>query len=633
MQVNRCSLTMTEVVHNLENSEQTPEDVRLIGELKHQLQKVFGYSSFRKGQTEVMLNALQGRDTLVLMPTGAGKSLCYQLPALCVDGLTVVVSPLLSLMQDQVESLQAMGIAAATLHSGLAPEVALHTLQQLQQNRIKVLYVSPERALQPSFIERLQAYQLAFIAIDEAHCISQWGHDFRPEYGQLGRLRQYLPNVPVMALTATADAATQHDIIERMQLRQPYCHRSSFDRPNIRYVVQEKYKPIKQVRDYVKKQKGSAGIIYCGSRKKTEEIAESLQLAGLRAAPFHAGLEHEIKELTLRQFLRDDVDVVVATVAFGMGINKPNIRYVIHFDIPRSIESYYQETGRAGRDGLPAEAMMLFEPRDAQWIQRILDEQQNEQRRIVERQKFNAMQAMAEAQTCRRLVLLNYFNEFSSEECGNCDLCLDPPQRFDALEDAQKALSCVYRVGQQFGIAHVVEVLRGSKNQRITELGHDKLSTYGLGKNQSQEYWFSVLRQLIHRGFIVQDIQRYAALRLTEEARTILRGEVALELAKPRTDLTASRTRITDRADYNKVLFRQLRKLRKDIADRDKVAPFVVFSDASLVEMCVDYPTSAAELLQISGVGQVKLERYGAEFIEAIENFLSSANERQLFNG
>lgn len=608
-------------------------DQALIQQLENQLQRVFGYSAFREGQRDVMLGALQGRDTLVLMPTGAGKSLCYQLPAICSEGLTVVVSPLLSLMQDQVEAMRAMGIAAATLHSGLAPEVAVQTLQQLQQRNIKILYVSPERALQPSFIQRLQEYQLALVAIDEAHCISQWGHDFRPEYGQLGQLRQYLPDVPFMALTATADAATQHDILERLQLNQPHCHRSSFDRPNIRYVVQEKYKPLKQLKDYVKKQKGAAGIIYCGSRKKTEEIADSLQQAGIKAAPYHAKLDHQLKETTLRQFLRDDIDVVVATIAFGMGINKPNIRFVIHFDIPRSIESYYQETGRAGRDGLAAEALMLFDPRDAQWIQRMIDDQDNEHRRLVEKQKFAAMQAMAEAQTCRRLVLLNYFNEFTDKECGNCDLCLDPPQRFDALKDAQKALSCVYRVGQQFGIAHVVEVLRGSKNQRVIELKHDQLSTYGIGKDETHEYWFSVLRQLIHRGLIIQDIRRFAALQLTEAARSVLRGETELELAKPRVNLATSKNSIADRGDYNKVLFRRLRKLRKDIADRDGVPPFVVFSDASLVAMCQEYPTTPSDMLAISGVGQVKLERYGDEFIASIQGFLNGASERQLFNG
>lgn len=621
------------LTENHDVNEKSRHDNALVTQLNQQLQQVFGYSSFREGQLEVMLAALEGLDSLVLMPTGAGKSLCYQLPAITSSGLTVVVSPLLSLMQDQVEAMLAMGIPAATLHSGLSPEASMKTLQQLQQQQIKILYVSPERALQPSFIERLQSYSLSFIAIDEAHCISQWGHDFRPEYGQLGQLRQYLPNVPFMALTATADAATQHDILERLQLQNPHCHRSSFDRPNIRYVVQEKYKPLKQVKDYVKKQKGAAGIIYCGSRKKTEEISESLQQAGIKAAPYHARLEHHLKESTLRQFLRDDIDVVVATIAFGMGINKPNIRYVVHFDIPRSIESYYQETGRAGRDGLPAEAVMLFDPRDAQWIQRMIDEQDNEHRRLVEKQKFSAMQAMAEAQTCRRLVLLNYFNEFTDKECGNCDLCLDPPKRFDALEDAQKALSCVYRVGQQFGIGHVVEVLRGSKNQRVLDLNHDQLSTYGLGKDETHEYWFSVLRQLIHRGFIVQDIRRFAALQLTEAARAVLRGEIPVELAKPRVNLTATRNSVTDRGDYNKILFRRLRKLRKDIADRDSVPPFVVFSDASLVEMCIEYPTSNADMLAITGVGQVKLERYGADFIDAIQAFLNGASERQLFNG
>ena len=513
--------------------------------LQSKLESVFGYHEFREGQEAIMQAALEGRDSLVLMPTGGGKSLCYQLPAICSGGVAVVISPLLSLMQDQVEALNALDIKAATLHSGVSSEQSMNTLQALQRGDIKLLYVSPERILQPSFIERLQTLNLSFIAVDEAHCISQWGYDFRPEYGQLGVLRSYLPNTPFMALTATADSATQHDIIERLHLNVPLVHRSSFDRPNIRYVVQEKYKPLKQVKDYVKKQKGAAGIIYCGSRKKTEELAESLQQSGVRAAPYHAGLEHKLKETTLRQFLRDDIDVVVATVAFGMGINKPNIRFVVHFDIPRSVESYYQETGRAGRDGLPAEAMMLYDPRDAQWIRRMIDEHDNEQRRAVEAQKFSAMQAMAEAQTCRRLVVLNYFNEYSDKECGNCDLCLDPPTRYDALEDAQKALSCVYRVGQQFGINHVVEVLRGSKAQRIIELGHDQLTTYGLGRSKPQEHWFSVLRQLIHRGLIIQDIRRFAALQLTEAARPVLKGEVPLELAKPRLELTATKTRIT----------------------------------------------------------------------------------------
>lgn len=601
--------------------------------LQQQLESTFGYHQFRDGQEDIMQATMQGSDTLVLMPTGGGKSLCYQLPAICGDGLTLVISPLLSLMQDQVEALKALDISAATLHSGVSAQESMAIMQGLQSGDIKLLYVSPERVLQPSFIERLQSLKLNFIAVDEAHCISQWGHDFRPEYGKLGVLRNYLPNVPFMALTATADSATQHDIIERLCLREPLVHRSSFDRPNIRYVVQEKYKPLKQVRDYVKKQKGAAGIIYCGSRKKTEELSESLQQAGVRAAPYHAGIEHQIKESTLRQFLRDDIDVVVATVAFGMGINKPNIRFVIHFDIPRSVESYYQETGRAGRDGLPAEALMLYDPRDAQWIRRMIEEQENEQRRLVEAQKFSAMQAMAEAQTCRRLVVLNYFNEYSDKECGNCDLCLDPPQRYDGLEDAQKALSCVYRVGQQFGINHVVEVLRGSKAQRVIELGHDQLSTYALGKSETQEHWFSVLRQLIHRGLILQDIRRFAALQLTDAARPVLKGEVPLELAKPRIELTATKTRITDRGDYNKILFRRLRKLRKDIADRDQVPPFVVFSDAALVEMCVHYPTTAKDMLEINGVGEVKLARYGNEFMQAVEAFLSGASERQLFNG
>ncbi|EKE80617.1 DNA helicase RecQ [Idiomarina xiamenensis] len=614
-------------IHDSASSSQSLTSATELSEL---LAEVFGYQQFRDGQQAVMDAALQGRDSLVLMPTGGGKSLCYQLPAIAQTGLTLVISPLLSLMQDQVDALNTMGIAAAALHSGLAPEQSLQVLRQLQQGQLKLLYVSPERALQTSFIERLSSLSVGLLAVDEAHCISQWGHDFRPEYGQLGQLRQVLPNTPVMALTATADAATQHDIQQRLALQQPLVHRSSFDRPNIRYLVEEKYKPVKQLRDYVRKQRGAAGIVYCGSRKKVEELAERLQQDGVRAAAYHAGLPHELKETTLRNFVRDDVDVVVATVAFGMGINKPNVRFVVHFDVPRSIEAYYQETGRAGRDGIAAEAVLFYEQSDAAWIRRMIEEHDNEERRRVEVQKFNAMQAMAESQTCRRLVLLNYFNEYRHEPCGNCDICIDPPKQYDGSVDAQKALSCVYRVGQQFGIHHVIDVLRGSRSQRLQELKHDQLSTFAIGKEQSHEYWLSVIRQLIHRGLLIQNIQRHAALQLTEEARPVLRGEQTLMLAQPRINLVANKARVTDRGDYDKVLFRRLRQVRKSIADEEQVPPFVVFNDTSLVEMAQQLPTSASALLAITGVGQKKLERYGRDFLAAIEDYLDADNEHQL---
>src|SRR5690554_2042928 len=501
----------------------TQEPQQDLAEARRLLQSVFGYKSFRFGQEAIIRQVLAGGDTQVLLPTGGGKSLCYQLPALLLPGLTIVVSPLVSLMDDQVAALQALGIPSAAIHSGMQPVDVMQTFRGIHAGEIKLLYLAPERVLQPHFLERLQEVQVSLIAVDEAHCISQWGHDFRPEYGQLGTLRQWLPQVPILALTATADSVTRADIAERLQLREPRVVQGSFDRANIRYLVQEKFRPQQQVADYVLKQRGASGIIYCGSRKRTEELAEKLMREGVRAAAYHAGLAHDVRQSVLYRFLRDDLDVVVATVAFGMGINKPNVRFVVHFDVPRSVEGYYQETGRAGRDGLAAEAVLLYDPGDAAWIKSIIYEQPDEERRRIELHKFAAMQALGEAQTCRRLVLLNYFNEHRTQACGNCDICLDPPRQYDGTVDAQKVLSCIYRVGQRYGVNHVIDVLRGSKSHRLVELGHDKLSTYGIGADHSHEYWLAVVRQLIHRGYVVQNMQQYGVLQLTEAARPILR--------------------------------------------------------------------------------------------------------------
>ena len=589
------------------------------------LEDVFGYQEFRDGQQLVIDAAVEGRDSLVILPTGGGKSLCYQIPALVRSGITLVISPLISLMKDQVDQLKANGVAAECINSTMPREELLSVYNRMYTGHIKLVYVSPERVLMRDFIERLETLPLSMIAVDEAHCISQWGHDFRPEYAALGQLKQQFSHVPFMALTATADDATRRDILERLQLNNPEVYLGSFDRPNIRYNLVEKHKPVSQIVRYLETQKGNCGIIYCGSRKKVEMVTEKLCNNHIRAAGYHAGMDADERAYVQEAFQRDDIQIVVATVAFGMGINKPNVRFVVHFDIPRNIESYYQETGRAGRDGLPAEAMMLYDPADISWLRRMLDEKDDGPQKQVETHKLNAMSAFAEAQTCRRQVLLNYFGEYREKPCGNCDICLDPPKHFDATEEARKALSCVYRVNQSFGMGYVVEVLRGMQNIRVRENGHDKISTYAIGRDHSHDYWVSIFRQLIHKGLLFQNITRNSTLQLTEEARPLLRGDVTLELAVPRLD-TAARAAKSDKLtskNYDKKLFAKLRKLRKSIADEDGLPPYVVFSDATLIDMAEILPTSYGEMLAVSGVGQRKLEKYADPFLDLIQEHIT----------
>ncbi|MCW9717578.1 DNA helicase RecQ [Avibacterium sp. 21-599] len=599
------------------------------------LNEVFGYQSFRNGQEEVINAALSHQDSLVIMATGNGKSLCYQIPALCFSGLTLVISPLISLMKDQVDQLLANGIEVDYLNSTQTFEQ-----QQIVQNKaisgqLKLLYISPEKAMTTSFFQFISHCQVSFIAIDEAHCISQWGHDFRPEYTQLGGLKRCFPNAPIMALTATADSATRQDILHHLQLDNPHIYIGSFDRPNIRYTLVEKFKPMEQLCQFVLGQKGKSGIVYCNSRNKVERLAESLRKKGVSAQAYHAGMEANQREQVQRAFQRDNVQVVVATIAFGMGINKSNVRFVAHFDLPRSIEAYYQETGRAGRDDLPAEAVLFYEPADYAWLQKMLLEKPESPQRQIEQHKLEAIGEFAESQTCRRLVLLNYFGEHRQAPCGNCDICLDPPKKYDGLIDAQKVMSTIYRVGQMFGVHYVIGVLRGMQNQKIKDNQHDQLSVYGIGKDKSKEYWQSVIRQLIHLGLVQQVMNQFhSVLQLTENARPILRGEQPLELAMPRVSsiMTAQSAQKSAVQNYDKDLFARLRFLRKQIADKENIPPYIVFNDATLQEMAQYQPTSKREMLQINGVGATKLERFGQAFLHIIQEHKSlSAKNSQPF--
>ena len=588
------------------------------------LQQVFGYQSFRPHQEEVVRDLIAGKDAFVLMPTGGGKSLCFQIPALHRPGVAIVVSPLISLMKDQVDALLANGVRAACYNSSLAAAEARQVLAKLHAGELDLLYVAPERLLSDDFLARLADMTLALFAIDEAHCVSQWGHDFRPEYVQLGQLRQLFPQVPMVALTATAEKQTRLDILQRLQLQGSRQVVAGFDRPNIRYTVIDKAKPYLQLSAFLESRQQESGIVYCLSRKRVEEVAEKLKRDGISAAAYHAGLPAEERRQVQDDFLRDDLQIVVATVAFGMGIDKPNVRFVVHYDLPKNIESYYQETGRAGRDGLPAEALLLFGYGDIAISRGLIEKGGNPEQNRIEIHKLNAMVAYAESGSCRRRALLGYFAEALLEDCGNCDICLNPPERYDVTEDARKALSCVYRVGQRFGIGHVIEVLRGSKAQRVFELRHEQLSTYGIGREQSQDHWNHLLRQLIHHGYLEQDIANYSVLKLTEAARPLLRGDAELTITRPR--VKAERKKKPERKivgrEYDQELFNLLRARRKQISDRDSVPPYVVFGDASLAEMAALLPTDDEAFLQINGVGQAKLQRYGAEFIDEIVGFL-----------
>ncbi|MFQ1020183.1 DNA helicase RecQ [Gilliamella sp. CG13] len=595
------------------------------------LHNVFGYKSFRNQQKEIIESIIDGRDTLIIIPTGGGKSLCYQIPAVILPKTAIVISPLISLMKDQVDQLAANGIPAAYLNGSQSSSEQQNVIEQYLNHSIKLLYISPERLALAYFQSLIEQNPPSLIAIDEAHCISQWGHDFRPDYRQLGQLSARFPGVPIVALTATADKMTQADIITQLNLVDPLVVVRSFDRPNIRYTVVEKYNLTDQIVSFIETQKGNSGIIYCASRSKVEDMTTRLAARGFSVAAYHAGLTNQQRQQAQEAFLKDDIQIIVATVAFGMGINKPNVRFVVHADCPRSIEAYYQETGRAGRDGVPAEVMLLFNANDLSWYRQQISEKMEGQHKDVEFHKIDAMQSFAQSLTCRRIVLLNYFGEQRHEPCNNCDICLYPPEHYDGLVDAQKVLSCIYRVEQRYGAQYIAEVLRGSNRSKIKENGHDRLSVYGIGKEHSIDYWLHVIRQLIYHGYLIQNIAAYNTLQLTERARQILKGEIALSLAKPRLEIVkksrlnryARAINLTTILSYEeRILFGYLKKLRKDIADSEDVPPYIIFSDATLLEMVQTMPESKQQLLNITGVGKIKLEKYGNLFLDKIKEFM-----------
>ena len=588
------------------------------------LHKVFGFESFRALQGDVVDAIVQGRDALVLMPTGGGKSLCYQVPALVRPGVGIVISPLIALMQDQVAALNQLGVRAAFLNSTLWPDEARDIENALLKGELDLLYCAPERLLQPRMQQLLHQAPLALFAIDEAHCVSQWGHDFREDYLGLDILEREFPAVPRIALTATADERTRKEIATRLHLTDAQHFISNFDRPNIQYRIAQKDNANKQLLDFIKQEHdGDAGIVYCLSRNKVEATARLLSDKGYRALPYHAGLPAEQRAANQERFLREDGIIIVATIAFGMGIDKPDVRFVAHLDLPKSIEAYYQETGRAGRDGAPSTAWMVYGLQDVIKIRQMLEGSPgNDQFKRVERDKLNAMLGLCEITSCRREMLLRYFGDILEKPCGNCDTCIEPPQTWDGTVAVQKALSCVFRTGQRYGVSYLIDVLRGADNERIRSQGHDKVSTFGIGEDLSSNQWKSVFRQLVANGYLQADAEGFGGLVLTELCRPLLRGETTLQLRKDpetkRSKRNGSGSRKFEVSDPDG--WEALRACRKQLADDQGVPPYVIFHDATLLEILERRPRSLDAMADISGVGQAKLDRYGQAFLDTLES-------------
>ncbi len=587
------------------------------------LHRVFGHPGFRGEQAAIVEHLASGHDALVLMPTGGGKSLCYQVPALLREGTAIVVSPLIALMQDQVEALRQLGVRAEFLNSSLEAQAAQQVERDLLSGELDLLYVAPERLLTPRFLSLLDRARVSLFAIDEAHCVSQWGHDFRPEYRQLTVLHERWPQVPRIALTATADPPTQAEIAERLQLEDARRFVSSFDRPNIRYTVVQKDNGRRQLLDFLEDHKGQAGIVYCMSRKKVEQTAEFLREKGFDALPYHAGLDARLRAENQRRFLREDGIVMCATIAFGMGIDKPDVRFVAHTDLPKSLEGYYQETGRAGRDGEPAQAWLAYGLGDVVLLKQMIEQgEASEERKRLERRKLDQLLGYCESMQCRRQVLLAGFGETYPQPCGNCDNCLTPAATWDATEAARKALSCVYRTGQRFGAAHLIDVLRGADTERIRQLGHDQLTTYGIGSDLDAATWRGVFRQLVAASVLEVDAEGHGSLRLTPSAKPVLQGQQTLLLRKDSPKLRQRSGGTSPAAaevpETDQPLFQALRRLRAQLAKEQNVPAYVIFHDATLRNIAQQRPTDLRALARVGGVGGSKLDRYGPALIDVV---------------
>ncbi len=582
------------------------------------LKDVFGYDQFRPPQGEAIRSVMARRDTLVIMPTGSGKSLCYQVPALLFPGTTVVISPLISLMKDQMDQLRALGIEARTLNSSLSPEEYSDSAEAVLAGRVKLLYLAPETALKRTVTGILSRIQVDCIAVDEAHCISEWGHDFRPEYRQLASFRENFPGAVCAALTATATPRVREDIKERLNFREPGEFIASFNRTNLFYEVVPKSDPYRQVLEFLQEYRDESGIIYCFSRKEVERVSEYLARNGYSARPYHAGLDDETRRRNQELFARDDTRIMVATIAFGMGIHKTNVRFVVHFDLPKSIESYYQETGRAGRDGLPANCLLLYGPGDAVKIKYFINQIPEDTRRVAANHHLASLTAYAETSGCRRHPLLSHFGEeHAGGNCAMCDNCVNPPAaEIDYTVQARKFLSCVKRTGESFGYSHIVDVLRGSESQKVMERNHHRLSTYNIGGELTKKQWMALGRRMALKGLIVQDLDSYGALKLTPKGYAVMKGDEPFLGAPLAEDAPAAKSRAA--AEYDAELFNLLRAKRKSIADAENVPPYVVFSDRSLADMATHFPRSRESLLDVHGVGRSKLERYGDEFLRII---------------